>query len=596
MTEKLATGMSVSTYDYDEQLPRLPIPTLEETCERFLERCSPLLTDEELTATKAAVEQFLAPDSPARTRQSEIERFDRTPGVHSWLDAFWNSRHLGYRDSIAYNANSFFLFPDSEHGQLERAAELIFRTAAYKFELDAEMVAPVLLRGRPLSMHQNRRLFSTTRIPGIECDTVRSAYSAAEPGPSTARHIVVFFRSHAFRMDVVAADGIPHSIEDLIAGLDAIRRADPAGEVSPGALTTGPRTTWARARQALMEDPDNVAAFETIETALFCLALDDFAPRDELAACNQLMHGDGGNRWYDKALTFIVFADGRAGVNIEESGLDGTTVAGLCDAVLAGATAISADEPGRAPAISPVEFRLDGAIRQDIRQASADFAEQAGGTATEVVTLDGFGSDTAKRLGISPDALVQMAYQLAHQRSRGSLGTTYESVAVRHYRHGRTEALRVVTPEVVRFVALMNDETATATARAEALRTAAAVHVAHTRDCQAGRAPERHLAELLRIQRLHGGEPLALHESPGWRILRDDYLSTSAVSSVNVRFFGFGPTADRCIGIGYLVQPGAVNIHLSAAEGIAQSLRRFAHAVSVAIPELCGLLETTSVA
>ncbi|MER7451126.1 choline/carnitine O-acyltransferase [Nocardia beijingensis] len=593
MSEKSVAEIHVSTYDFDEKLPRLPIPTLEETCERFLQRCSPLLTDEELAATAAAVEQFLAPDSPARAWQGDIERFDRTPGVGSWLDAFWASRHLGYRDSIALSANSFFLFADSEHGQLERAAELIARSAAYKLELDAELVAPVQLRGRPVSMHQNRCLFSTTRIPGIEFDAVRSV-GGAEPALSAARHIVVHFRGQAFRMDVIAVDGTPHPVEDLIAGLEAISRTDPAVEPSPGALTTASRATWATARQALIENPDNAAALEVIETALFCVALDDFAPRDEHSACHQLLHGDGGNRWYDKALTFIVFADGRAGVNIEESGLDGTTVAGFCDAILASTTAISADRPGRAPTTAPIEFRLDEDLRQEIRQASAHFAEQTGEIATEVVTFDDFGSDTAKRLGISPDALVQMAYQLAHQRSRGFLGTTYESVAVRHYRNGRTEALRAVTPEVVRFVALMNDSTATATARAEALRAAAGAHVANTRDCQAGRAPERHLVELQRIQRQNGDEPHALYASPGWRILRDDYLSTSAVSSANVRFFGFGPPTDQCIGIGYLLQPGGFNVHLSASKGIEQHMRRFAHALSVAIPELCDLLETAS--
>ncbi|WP_328406853.1 choline/carnitine O-acyltransferase [Nocardia sp. NBC_00403] len=596
VNENLAAERSVSTFGNDEQLPRLPIPTLEDTCERFLERCSPLLTAEELTVTVAAVEQLLASDSPARTWHAEIERFDRTPGVHSWLDTFWTSRHLGRRDRIALNANFFFLFADSAHGQLERAAELIARTAAYKLELDAETVPPVMLRGRPLSMHQNRYLFSTTRIPGIECDTVRSPYSAAEPGPSTARHIVVHFRRQAFRLDILAADGTPYPVEDLIAGLNSIRGTDPTVEFSPGALTTKPRAAWATTRQALIEDPDNLAALETIETALFSVALEDSAPQNELSACNQLLYGDGGNRWYDKALTFIVFVDGRAGVNIEHCGLDGTTVLSFCDAVLASSTATPADKPGQAPAIAPIEFRLNEHLQQDIRYSAADFDKQAAETATAVVTFDDFGSDTAKRLGISPDALVQVAYQLAHQRARGLLGTTYESIAMRHYRHGRTEALRAVTPEVVRFVALMNDSTATATARAEALRAAAGAHVARARDCQAGRAPERHLAELQRIQRQLNAEPLAIYESPGWTILRDDYLSTSSVPSANIRFFGFGPTTAQCIGIGYVLLPGSLNIYLSAPQAIEQHMRQFAHALHVAIPELCDLLVPASVA
>lgn len=538
------------------------------------------------------MESFLSADSTARKWQEEIERFDRMPDVHSWLDAFWASRHLGYRDSIAFSANSFFLFTDSEHGQLERAAELITRTAAYKLELDAELISPVMLRGRPQSMHQNRCLFGTTRIPGVERDSVRSAYSAVEPGPPAASHIVVFFRRQAFRLEVLADDRTPYSVEDLIAGLEAIRGTDVTATPSPGALTATSRAAWATARRALIADSDNSTALETIETALFCVALDDFVPEDELAACSHLMHGDSGNRWYDKALTFIVFADGRAGINIEESGLDGTTVASFCDAVLGSTTATSPAQTGRVPAVSPIEFRLDDHLRQEIANASADFGEQVDETVTEIVTFESFGSDTAKRLGVSPDALVQMAYQLAHQRSRGFLGTTYESVAVRHYRNGRTEALRAVTPEVVRFVASMDDPAATATARAEALRAAVEAHATNTRDCQAGRAPERHLVELQRIQRHRGDEPLALYESPGWRILRDDYLSTSSVSSANVRFFGFGPIAAQCIGIGYILQPGRLDIHLSAFRDIGQHLRGFAHAMSGIIPELCDLLET----
>lgn len=596
VNENLGSEISVGTFDFDDRLPRLPIPTLDETCKRFLERCAPLLTAEQLAVTEAAVEEFLAPDSPARMWQEEIERFDRMPGVHSWLDAFWASRHLGYRDSIAFNANSFFLFTDSEHGQFERAAELISRTAAYKLELDAELVSPVVLRGRRQSMYQNRYLFGTTRIPGIECDSVRSAYNAGEPGPSTASHIVVLFRRHAFRLDIIADDGTPYSVQDVMAGLDAIKATDAAVTPSPGALTTTSRVTWATARQALIEDSDNAAGLETIETALFCVALEDFVPEDERAACRQLMHGDGGNRWYDKALTFIVFADGRGGLNIEESGLDGTTVASFCDAVLGGSTTISAEKTGRVPAVSPIEFHLNHYLQKEIRQASADFSRQVDETVTEVVTIGDFGSDTAKRLGVSPDALVQTAFQLAHQRSRGFLGSTYESVAVRHYRNGRTEALRAVTSEVVRFVALMDDPTATAGARAEALRAAVEAHVANTRDCQAGRAPERHLVELQRIQRHCGDDALALYESPGWKILRDDYLSTSSVSSANVRFFGFGPISTRCIGIGYTLQSGRLDIHLSAFRETEQQMQRFALVMSAVISELSDLLKTAVIA
>ncbi len=87
--------------------------------------------------------------------------------------------------------------------------------------------------------------------------------------------------------------------------------------------------------------------------------------------------------------------------------------------------------------------------------------------------FDDFGTERAKALRMSPDAFVQMAFQLAHQRAKGFVGATYESIATRHWRNGRTEAMRVVTPEVLRFVAAMQDPAADAATKRAAFRTAA---------------------------------------------------------------------------------------------------------------------------
>lgn len=582
---------STTTFGNDDWLPRLPLPTLEESCERFLASCAPLLTAEQEAVTVAAVEQFLAPDSPARRWHAELVEYDGRPDVHSWLDRFWVSRHRGRRDRIALNANFFFLLRSPRQNQIDCAAGLIASTMQYKLQLDAEAVPPVVSRGHPLSMHQNKFLFSTTRIPGLECDTVRAPYSDEQPGPSTARHIVVFFRGHGFQMEVLDAQGHPRAVQDLAAGLEAVTTMDGGNDEFPGALTTKPRAEWAATRQALLALPGNAAALEVVETALLCVALEDITPDKVLDACDQLLCGDSHNRWYDKALTFIVFQDGRAGVNIEHCGLDGTTVLSFCDTILATADAAGASEqPGRPPAVERIEFTLDDQLKRDVREAAKDFDDQVHDTATAVVTFDDFGSDTAKGFSVSPDAFVQLAYQLAHQRARGLLGTTYESVSMRHYRRGRTEALRAVTPQVVRFVEAMSDPAVGAAERAEALRVAATAHAARAQECRSGRAPERHLAELQWIQRRNSDHPAPLHESPGWLILRDDYLSTSSVPSANIEFFGFGPTTAKCLGIGYVLLPDRFNVYLSAPRAVEPELRRFAEALPTAIADMSALL------
>ncbi|XVQ09833.1 choline/carnitine O-acyltransferase [Spirillospora sp. CA-255316] len=598
---------SPRTFGNEDGLPRVPLPALEESCERLLAWCAPLLDEAQLAETRAAVEEFQRPGGPGRALQAELERYDASEGVHSWLDTFWPYRYLGRRDRIALNANFFFLFKDapaasggSGSPQVERAAGLIAAALDYKLRLDEERIPPATQRGRPLSMVQNKFLFSTTRIPGVEQDTVRVPYSEEWPGPSRARHIVVFFRGNMFRMDVLGPGGRPHTLDELAAGLREVLKADRRPEAPAGHLTTMARAEWAEARGALLDhDPANAAALDEVETALFCVCLEDLTPRDDLDACDHLLYGDSGNRWFDKAVSLIVFADGTAGINVEHCGLDGTTILSFVDALLGepakAQSARSGAEAQGVPAVEPIVFVLDEKLRKVVRDAGEAFAAYGAATATQTVSFDDFGGDRAKRLRISPDAFVQMAYQLAHKRSKGFAGATYESIATRHFRHGRTEAMRVVTPESLRFVEVMDDPAADEKARRAAFRAAAEAHVRRAKECQAGDAPEQHLWELQLIQKRRGEElgvtgPLPLFETPGWQVMRHDYLSTSSAPSVNIRYFGFGSTSEDCIGVAYVLLPDRFNVYLSTPAKVADAMHLFAGKLREAVAELQELL------
>ncbi|CUU55834.1 carnitine O-acetyltransferase [Parafrankia irregularis] len=616
-----AAAAATGTFDHEDDLPRVPLPTLEDSCGRFLQWCAPLLSPEQLAATEAELARFRAPDGPGPRLHAELARYDVSDGVHSWLDEFWPARYLGRRDRIALNANFIFLFraaaeaagegdgstpatPATAAGpQLERAAGLIAAALDYKVRLDAERIPPLLRRGQPQSMVQNRYLFSTTRIPGLVQDTVRVPYSAEWPGPSDARHILVFHGGRMFRLDVLGPDGSPHTLDELTAGLAAVRAAGPAqasDETAVGHLTTKARAAWAESRAALLAlDPANKAALDEVETALFCVCLEAVTPSDELAACDQLLHGSAAGRWYDKAVSLIVFPDGQAGINVEHCGLDGTTILSFVDELLAAPaaelSARSGARPHGQPAVRPVEFVLDDALRADIRAAAESFAAFGAGTDSVTLSFPDHGASRAKALRISPDAFVQMAYQLAHHRAKGFAGATYESIATRQWRYGRTEAMRVVTPEVLAFVATMNDPAADADARRAALRDAAAAHVRRAGECQRGEAPEQHLWELAFIQRRAGAElgvpePSPLYETPGWLVMRDDYLSTSSAPSESIRYFGFGSTSGHCIGVAYVLLPDTLNIYLSTPRPAAAGMHAFADRLREALRELDELL------
>lgn len=584
------TELSPLTFGNEDALPRIPLPTVDRSCDLFLEWCAPLLTAEELAQTEKAVARFREEGSGARVLHAALAEYDAEPGVHSWLDGFWRRRYLGRRDRIALNANFFFLFQpaEGEPGQVERAAALTAAAVAFKGRIDAQEVPPEVQRGRPLSMEQLKYVFSACRIPGAEIDSSRTAY------PSDARHVVVFHHGAVFALDVVAPSGAPHTTAEIADGLRAVLAASPERGQAVGHLTTKARAEWAASREALRAlDPANAQACETIETALFCVALEDTVPADARQACEHLLHGDSGNRWFDKSVTLVVFGDGSAGLNGEHCELDGTTVVAFIDAII-GTPAVDG-EPQGAPAVAPVEFVLDDALRADVEEAGRAFADYAAATATSTLSVEGFTSGTAKALGVSPDAFCQLAFQLAHQRAKGHLGATYESIATRHFHHGRTEAMRVVTPQIAAFVGAMVDPAASDDRRRAAFRAAAEAHVARARQCQAGDAPEQHLWELQMLQQRRGAElgvpePLELYDSPGWRIVRDDYLSTSAVPSPRVQYFGFGSTSPTCIGVGYGLQADRFDIHLSTPESVREQMTVFARCVRESVAELVELL------
>ena len=71
---------STRTFGNEDRLPRVPVPTLQDSGRRFLEWCAPLLTPPELAETEAAVAEFLAPGGPAHELQAALVEYDASPG------------------------------------------------------------------------------------------------------------------------------------------------------------------------------------------------------------------------------------------------------------------------------------------------------------------------------------------------------------------------------------------------------------------------------------------------------------------------------------------------------------------------------------
>lgn len=223
-------------------------------------------------------------------------------------------------------------------------------------------------------------------------------------------------------------------------------------------------------------------------------------------------------------------------------------------------------------------------------------------------------SPTLAEHGFSPDAFVQMAYQAAYFSLYGRIECVYEPAMTKSFLHGRTEAVRPVTPECVflslplapsrgeltrrrtrRSVAFVKTFCSEASPREkiDALRKACKVHTELTKACSKGLGQDRILyamyclAQQARERRKRaiangeasgggGGDSSSsdpdtdsedsevsaaiaaripdLFKDPGYAQLGHSTLSTSNCGNVSLRLFGFGPVVGDGLGIGYIIK------------------------------------------
>lgn len=76
-----------STFGGESSLPKLPVPTLEETLSRYLASVKPLVSESQFLKTQEAVHQFAASAQAQELQKRLIARRDETD---SWLIDWWN--------------------------------------------------------------------------------------------------------------------------------------------------------------------------------------------------------------------------------------------------------------------------------------------------------------------------------------------------------------------------------------------------------------------------------------------------------------------------------------------------------------------------
>ncbi|XP_076750877.1 carnitine palmitoyltransferase 2 isoform X2 [Xylocopa sonorina] len=574
---------------FQPSLPRLPIPKLEDTCKRYLNAQRPLLSKDQLEKTSTYVNQFLTNDGIRL--QKELIAKDAKNRHTSYISEPWFDMYLRDRKPLPINYNPFIVLEPASNPefniQLVKATNLLLSSLRFMKSLKENVLRPeifylkpetstnnvfhtvtrslppklswygaYLFKAFPLDMSQYHNLFNTTRLPKLEKDEIYEN--------ELGRHIVVMRKGHFYCFDVMDENGYIYEPNAIAYCLRSILEDNISDSECPiGILTTADRNLWANMRTHLSQI-NNQEALQKIDSAVFMMMLDDInVGTDYNRLIQTYLHADGTNRWFDKSFSLIITQDGYAGVNFEHSWGDGVAVLRFLQDVKKDMTEqpkfcrsdISSLQKGTIE-IKKLNFNIDAKTQNVINTQKEEFKECVRKLSIDHMIFNEFGKNKCKKFGVSPDAIMQLAFQLALYYQINCVVPTYESCSTAAFKHGRTETLRSCTMETKRACEIMVEKNSNVSISElkNLIKSCSELHTKLSKEAVMGQGFDRHLFALKKIWEHSNTPALAIFEDPAYDNINNNILSTSTLSDPAICAGGFGPVVKNGYGIGYMIQ------------------------------------------
>lgn len=596
------------SYSVDENnnhaLPIMPIPDVNDTCRKLLEWSAPLLTEKEREQTNEAIKYFLKEGGDGNTLQTDLIKWARTDGIANWSSSVWQDLYLESRAPLVINSNVFYYLKSKlaadTHSQAHIAAALITSVYSFIALLDTKSLSKDYQKDKPLCMAQYDNLFSSIRIPKQDTDEFKVS--------SCRKHIVVMHNQCVFKVQILDESLQCKSFAEIKVELENIINEAETGQ-NIGLLTTLDRDVWAEKRiQLLGLSTNNQAAMKAIDEAAFAVCLDAEEPEVIEDISQQLLHGNGRDRFFDKSLQFIVFKNGKTGINFEHTGVDGSVmlrlVAHMFDTINVGsdnsispASDTASVNPNRPPSDKPqpLIFDLDESLAQVLSDSAPKFHQHVANTQTRVLSFLPFGKERIKQFRVSPDAFVQLALQLAEYRLYGKCYSAYEAVMTRTFVGGRIDVLYTVSPDSMTFIENMHSSECDIKTKQASLTHAIKTHITRANECRFGEGVYSHFLALKYRYKMAGKE-LGLQALPelfndhGYLALTNSVVCTSTTSEYGVELAGYGPIVDNGYGIRYFIREDSICFNMTSRTAMKSNLESMKFHIEQSLVDMAELM------
>lgn len=608
---------NLDSYHFQNDLPRLPIPTLDNSLKRYL------ASVDAQGGSKVSEEDIRRTHQLAVDEKPQLEELHRlllksdSENQHtSFLNGPWTDMYLKDRTPLPFNVTPYIGIVRDEKEHMNhptlRATNVLLSTVRFHNTLENNMIDPEMyplakrgpqkqifnsvkklleytpggikfkppvggftvavgvrsmiaglgLQVAALDMKQYANLTASTRIPQKGKDYLKKT--------KNSKHCVVICRGRFYKIQTLDSDNKILSYDAIYNAIEAIKshaKSLPYNQDDSIAYYSSTnRDDWAEARQHLVSlSKENSNNLDIIDEAIFPLILEDEVttvmkkdPANVKEATDKFLGGNGASRWWDKSLSWIVSDGGDAFITFEHAWGDGVAVMRLMKEIYEETTTAPClrkiPEATEPAPFEELKFSLDGKAREMLLKAKNRYEEDQ-----KEINVGAFvtevGKDFFKEKKLSPDAILQLSMQAGYQKVVGETCPVYESVSTAAFLHGRTETMRSCTVESVKAAKMIAKGDYKPEELRQAVNASAKRHRKLTMEAQVGQGFDRHLYGMKHHATLNGIElPEILSDKVHQHMMHFN-MSTSTLDMPFAGAGGFGCVVPDGFGLGYMCQP-----------------------------------------
>ncbi|XP_064817355.1 carnitine O-palmitoyltransferase 1, liver isoform-like, partial [Oncorhynchus masou masou] len=346
-------------YSFQTSLPQLPLPSVKDTINRYLESAHPLMDDEQYLRMEGLAKDFEKGLGPKLQWYLKLKSWWATNYVSDWWEEYI---YLRGRGPIMVNSNYY--------------------------AMDFLYVFPTSLQ-------------AARQTPSSICRTAGTSWCTTGG----------YFKVPMFYDGKVLS---PRAVEQQMERILADPLNPSRGRSAWPPLTAGDRVPWAEARELYLRQGRNQQALDTVEKAAFFVTLDDTEQRykadDPIRSLDSyaksLLHGKCYDRWFDKSFNLIVFRNGTMACAVD----------GPCEAGLHRGRPLQRKPHPSLPGPQRLQWNIPAECQTAIASSLMVAKALADDVDSHIIPFHCFGKGLIKKCRTSPDAFIQIALQLAHFR------------------------------------------------------------------------------------------------------------------------------------------------------------------------------------